>query len=213
VRVEGDLLLLATSGVHEIVRVQISSLGVVMSDADSATKCNIDGYILHRLGVESSLELGAHESISITGVNQAEEMDTEHRHVESDGDNNKAEYPCHHMLGKNALRRSVPGSRTGVYRTYRSNRLDISKQNPQLKNSQGSNPGNCEESNPFDTGGCAQSKTGHRKPKPPGRLESPRGALLMLIREGGKCQRREASHDHERGIEEDQSCLSEQTIF
>ena len=46
-RVEGDLLLLAAGGVHKVVRVQISSLGVVMPDGDSASKCNIDRNILH----------------------------------------------------------------------------------------------------------------------------------------------------------------------
>jgi len=78
-----------------------------MSDTDSATESNIDRNILHRLGVESSLELRAHESISITGVNQAEEMDPEHCHVECYWDHNEAEYPCHEMLGKFTLRRSA----------------------------------------------------------------------------------------------------------
>jgi hypothetical protein len=91
--VKSDLLLLAASWVHEVVRMKVSALGVVMSDADPATKPNIDRNILHRLGVESSLELGAHESISITGVNQAEEMDTKHGHVKCQWDHNEAEDP------------------------------------------------------------------------------------------------------------------------
>ena len=47
--VECDLLLLATSGIHKVVRMKISSLGVVMSDADTATKSDINWNILHSL--------------------------------------------------------------------------------------------------------------------------------------------------------------------
>lgn len=66
--VESDLLLLTPGGVHKIVRVQVTSLSVVVSNGDSAAKYNIDWNILHGFGVESGLEFGAHESISITRV-------------------------------------------------------------------------------------------------------------------------------------------------
>jgi hypothetical protein len=46
-RIKSDLLLFAASWVHEVVRVQISSLGVVMPDTDSAAECYIDWNILH----------------------------------------------------------------------------------------------------------------------------------------------------------------------
>ena len=85
------------------MRVQVSTLGVVMSDTDSAPKGNIDWYILHGLRVESGLELGAHESITITWVDQAEEMNTEHSHIKSDRDNNEAEDSGHQVLGKKTL--------------------------------------------------------------------------------------------------------------
>lgn len=98
-------------------------------------------------------------------------------------------------------------------RTYRSHGLDISKQNPELENSQASNPGNCEKSNPFDTGRCAQTETGHRKPKPPSWFERLGRTLFMLIGERGECQCRECSHNHKGGVEEDQACLGEEAIF
>ncbi len=82
VGIESDLLLLAAGRIHQVMRMQVASLGVVVSDADSATQGNIDWDILHGLGVESGLELGAHESISISWVGQAEEVDSEHCHIE-----------------------------------------------------------------------------------------------------------------------------------
>lgn len=103
VGVECDLLLLAASGIHEVVGMQVSSLSVVVSDAHSATKSNIDWDILHSLGVKRGLELRAHESISITRVNQAKEVDSKHGHVECDWNNNKAEHSRYNMLGKDAL--------------------------------------------------------------------------------------------------------------
>lgn len=103
VGIKCDLLLLASSGIHEVVRMQVPSLGVVVTDADSATECNIDWNILHSFGVECSLELRAHKSISIARVNKAEEVDTEHGHVESQWYDNKAEDSGHQVLGKKTL--------------------------------------------------------------------------------------------------------------
>ncbi len=91
VGVQSDLLLLASSGVHKVMGVQVSSLGVVVSNTNSTTECNIDWYILHSLGIKSSLELRAHESISITWVYQAKEVDSEHCHIEGDWNDNQTE--------------------------------------------------------------------------------------------------------------------------
>jgi hypothetical protein len=101
--VESDLLLLTSSRVHEVVRVQISSLCVVMSNADSASKSNINWDISHSLGVECCLKLGAHESVSITWVRKAEEMNSEHGHVECDRNYDEAEYSGHKVLGEKTL--------------------------------------------------------------------------------------------------------------
>lgn len=97
--IEGNLLLLGSGRVHERVRVQISALGVDVSDGDSAAHQDVDGDILHTLGVQGGLELGAHETITIARVGEAEEMNGEHGHVERRGDNDQAEHACHEMLG------------------------------------------------------------------------------------------------------------------
>ena len=56
VRVECDLLLLASSGVHEGVRVNVAALGVDVANRYAATKDDIGGHILHSLGVGGCLE-------------------------------------------------------------------------------------------------------------------------------------------------------------
>lgn len=103
VGVKGNLLLLATGGVHEVMRVQVTTLGIVMSHANSATESDINRHILHRLGVERGLKLRAHESIPVTRVGKAEEVDSEHGHVECDGDDYQAEDSGNHMLGEQTL--------------------------------------------------------------------------------------------------------------
>jgi hypothetical protein len=107
VGVEGDLLLLATSGVHEIMRVQIASLSIVMSYADSTSKCYIDRNILHSLRIESCLKFRAHKSITVSWIDKADEVDSKHSHVERDGNDDEAEYSGNEMLGKQALLLSV----------------------------------------------------------------------------------------------------------
>lgn len=84
--VESDLLLLAPSRVHVAVRVEVSALSVVVTQGDTATKHYIGGNILHALAVESRLELGRHETVAVTRVDKAEEVNGEHANVKSDGD-------------------------------------------------------------------------------------------------------------------------------
>ena len=78
VRIQSDLLLVAASWIHEVVRMQVASLRIVMSDADPTSKCNIDGNILHSLRVQSGLEFGTHESVPIARIYEASEMDPKH---------------------------------------------------------------------------------------------------------------------------------------
>ena len=80
--VEGDLLLLASGGVHVAVRVKITTLCVPVTQRDAASECNVGWNILHTLGVQSSLEFGRHEAIALTRVDKAEEVDSKHGHVE-----------------------------------------------------------------------------------------------------------------------------------
>jgi hypothetical protein len=72
----------------------------MMSDADSTSKCYIDWDILHSLRVESGLEFGAHESVAIPRVDEADEVDSKHSHVERDWDYDEAEDSGNEMLGK-----------------------------------------------------------------------------------------------------------------
>jgi hypothetical protein len=46
-RIESNLLLFAASRIHEVVRVQISPLGIMMPDTDATAKCYVDWNILH----------------------------------------------------------------------------------------------------------------------------------------------------------------------
>ena len=89
--VEGNLLLLGASWIHKWMGVQVSTLSVVMSDADAGAECDIGWSIAHALRVEGSLKLRAHESITLTWVDKAEEVNGEHSHVESDWDDDQAE--------------------------------------------------------------------------------------------------------------------------
>jgi len=107
VGVESDLLLLAASWVHQVVRVQVASLSIMMSYADSTSKCYIHWDILHSLRVESSLEFGAHEPVSVSRVDEADEVDPKHGHIERDRDYDEAENSGNEMLGKQALFQSV----------------------------------------------------------------------------------------------------------
>ena len=103
--VEGDLLLLASRWIHQVVGVQVPPLSVVMSDADSASESDINRDILHAFRVESSLEFGAHESVSITRVNEADEVDSKHGQVECKGYDNQTEDTSNQMLRKYSLYR------------------------------------------------------------------------------------------------------------
>lgn len=195
--IESDLLLFATGGVHEGVRVQVAALCVGVSDADTATKSDVGGHILHTLGVEGRLELGAHEAVAVTRVDQAEEVDGKHGHVEADRNNDEGEGASHEVLGPDARR----------------NVLGVSKENPELDEGQASNPGNGEQTDPFDADSGTQTQASHQEPEPPAQLESFLGSLFMLIREGLEREGGEGGCDHERGVEENETSLGKKAVF
>ena len=87
VRVQSNLLLLASSGKHVWVGMKVATVGVQMTQTDSRAKRNISRDIMHRLGVQSRLELRRHEPVSISWIYQAQEMNSEHSAVEADGNN------------------------------------------------------------------------------------------------------------------------------
>lgn len=207
VGVERYLLLLASRGVHVIVRMKIASLGVEVTDADARSKCNIGGNVLHPLRVQGCLELGRHESISIAGVDKAQEVDSKHGAVEAEGNNNQAEDTSKEVLEPQALydKRLAPvssRSRSMIGSTYRCDILRIAKQHPQLENSKRPNPSNGEESNPFDAECSAQREASCHEPEPPGSTEGVRRSQFLLVGKARERQCGERSEEHQWGIQE-----------
>ena len=74
-----------------------------MSDAYSATKGYIGRDVLHSFGVQSGLEFGAHESIALTRVNEAKEMNGKHGHIKCGRNDNQAEDSRNDVLSKETL--------------------------------------------------------------------------------------------------------------
>jgi hypothetical protein len=107
VGIESNLLLLAAGGVHVVVRVQITTLGVVVTNADTGAEGNVRRHILHGLGVQRSLELRRHEAITFSRVDQAEEVNTEHGHVETQGNDNQTKNAGEEVLEPQSLDPSI----------------------------------------------------------------------------------------------------------
>ena len=123
VRVQGDLLLLASGGVHMVMGMQIAALGVVVSEGDPAAKRHVNGHVLHRFRVERRLEFRGHETVAVTRINQAYKVDGEHAHVKRQRDDDEAERSRKQMLEPKTLYgtrisfkhvMSVNGGPTGV---------------------------------------------------------------------------------------------------
>lgn len=85
------------------MRMNVATMSVVMTDANSRTKRNISWDILHRFRIQGGLEFGRHESIPISWVHQTNEMNCEHCAVESDGYDDQAKCPGKEMLKPKAL--------------------------------------------------------------------------------------------------------------
>lgn len=103
VRVQSNLLLLGSSRVHERMGVEVATLGVDVADSHSAAHEDVNRDVTHALRVQSGLELGAHETVALAGIDKAHEVDSKHGHVEGHGDNDQAEDARHEVFGKNAL--------------------------------------------------------------------------------------------------------------
>jgi hypothetical protein len=89
------------------VRVQVATLGIEVTNADSRAKGDIGGNVLHGLGVQSCLELRRHESVTFSRVDQAHEVNSEHGKVEPKRDNNKTEDSGEEMLEPQALHQKL----------------------------------------------------------------------------------------------------------
>ena len=197
VGIQSDLLLLTASGVHEGMRMQISALSVDMADGQPTTESDVNRHILHALVVQSCLKFGAHETISLTGVRQAHEVDGKHGHVESDRDDDKTESTGHEVLGKDSHRHG----------------LRVAQEDPELDQGQRPNPSNREKTNPLDADSDPQTQSSHDKPKPPGCAEGLGRALLMLVCERCEGQGRKSGGNDQGRIEKDQSGLGKETVL
>lgn len=103
VGIQSDLLLQATGRVHEGVRVEVATLSVDMADGNSASHDDVGSNVLHTLAVQRSLEFRAHESITLTRVGQAKEVNGEHGEIEGNGDDDEAEDSGHEVLEPETL--------------------------------------------------------------------------------------------------------------
>ena len=168
-----------------------------MAQADSRAESNIGRYIRHALGVERRLKFRRHEAITITRVDQADEVDSKHGHVEGHGDDDETEDPCKEMFEPD------PDSDVAC----------IAQENPELQCSQTANPGNREESNPLDRNRSAETNTSSREPEPPRRPESIRRPKLILIDEGSPAERRHGREDDQRAIQQNQATLRNKPIL
>ena len=117
--------------------VKISTLGVPMAESDFGTVGNIGRDSSHLLGVQGRLELSRHETISVTGVDEAEEVDPEHKHVEAQRDSDQAESTSSDVLDP----------------TFDGYVLGVTEQHPELENGDATDPGDGEETDPFDAKG------------------------------------------------------------
>ena len=110
------------------------------------------------------MKLGRHESVAVAWVDKADEVDSEHGHIESDGDDDEAEETGEKVFEPDTLAGvSFGGPRrlddAFLKYTHRSDVASIGKNDPQLESSKTADPGNGEEPNPFHTDGSAETKT------------------------------------------------------
>ncbi len=125
------------------------------------------------------------------------------------------------MLGEETLRQPLEWIRFPKKGTmsrdevgaYQSHVLRVAKKNPELNQGQASNPSDREQTNPLDADSDAKPQTGHDEPEPPARLESLGGAELLLVGKRGEGKGGKGSSDHQRGVEEDQSRLGQQSVL
>ena len=103
VRIQSDLLLLASGRVHVSMGVKVSALGIPMPNGDMRAESYICWYGGHSLIIECRLKLARHESITVTRVDEAHKVNCKHRHIEANWDDDKAESACKEVLKPKTL--------------------------------------------------------------------------------------------------------------
>ena len=120
---------------------EVASLGVDMSDGDSAAQHNIGWDVLHPLVVKGRLEFRAHKAVSVTRIGEDRKVNRKHGRVESKGYYDEAQCACHEML--------CPGGDGNGPR--------VPKEHPQLNQGQAADPSYGAEANPLDAKGNAKA--------------------------------------------------------
>ena|SRR5579859_2462986 len=169
--------------------------------------------------------LAAHETIPIARIDKTKEMNLEHGHIKSNRDHDETQHTCGEMFDPHFLALDQ-GIKLGVYRRH----SEITEKIPQLQTSQTSNPSDGKEANPLHTDSGTESESRKRKPHPPvwgkhivrqdgssrrvsSRTSIVRPGAVVLGFEGGPSPCCKCSADDERRIEQDQTRLSDETVF
>lgn len=91
--------------------------------------------------------------------------------------------------------------------------LGVTKEEPELEDSDAADPGNSEQTNPLDTEGSSETQTADSQPEPPVWSEPGGWANGVLVHERSPGESSEGSEADERRVEEDQSGLSNETVL
>jgi len=75
----------------------------VVTKGDAAAERDICRDVLHAFGVQRGLEFRRHEAITFARVDEADEVNDKHAHVESDGDNDQAKDAREKVLEPDSL--------------------------------------------------------------------------------------------------------------
>lgn len=90
-RVQRDLLLLASGGIVVRVRVEVAALRVIMPDRHLRPDSDIRKGIGHTAASERVLELGRHEAVAVARIAEDGKVDAEHGHVDEERDRDEAD--------------------------------------------------------------------------------------------------------------------------
>ena len=172
---------------------QISALGVDVTDGDLGANGNVREGIGHTSAAESMLELGAHETVALAGIAEDEEVNAKHGHVEDHGDKDETERAGSEVPNEQSRRNT-----------------EVTEQRPELFEGTETDGGDSEQTDPFAANHRAEGKTGHGEPDPPGFGER---LVMVFIAECGPCESGERGEEDERRVEENVAGLGDHAVF
>ncbi len=164
-----------------------------MTEGDLRPNSYIGESVGHPTSVECVLKLRTHESVSFARVTEDEEVKAKHRHVEDEGDQDKAQ-------------------RTGDEMSEEQFGWDseVAEEIPELLESAQPNGSDGEEADPLAAHDSAEGQSGHGKPNPPGLGKR---LVVILVTESGPGESGKGGEEDERGVEEDVAGLSDHAVF